>query len=63
MSDGSQNASRPINDSLELRLERSKRLGNLQLDYLKRLGNQEPIGKSYRCGVTELHVHFASDRM
>jgi hypothetical protein len=53
----------PDNDSLELRLEYSKRISNLRLDFLKRLDDQGSIAESYCRGIIELHVHFASHGM
>lgn len=50
-------------NSLELRLERFKRLGNLELDYLNRLNDRRPIGELYVSGEIDLHIHFSMDGM
>lgn len=43
--------------SLELRLERIKRLGNLRLDHLKRFYNWQSIAEGYAQGRLEFHTH------
>jgi hypothetical protein len=48
-------------DSLELRLERIKRLGNLELDFLKRLYDRRPVRELYEEGSYDLHVHAVAD--
>ena len=48
---------------LELRLEVSKRISNLQLNYLKRLGDRRSIIERYCGGEAELHIHIAMNRM
>ena len=42
----------------KLRLELRKRLGNLELQFLKSLGDRRPIIKRYLQMKNELHVHF-----
>jgi hypothetical protein len=46
--------------SLELRLERIKRLGNLRLNFLKLIYDRRPIGEQYCSGEVCLHVHFGA---
>lgn len=56
--------SAPLSGGLELRLEHSKRLSNLRLEFLKRLYDGLPVVERYLQGKVELHVHFlARDRM
>lgn len=45
---------------LELRLEVSKCLSRLSLDFIKRLNDVRPLGELYRQGEMALHVHFAA---
>src|SRR5512146_821645 len=44
-------------DSLELRIERVKRLGNLRLYYLQRFCKRQGLIELYREGHVNLHVH------
>lgn len=44
-------------ESLELRLERINRVGDLRLEYLKRLYDGRSIIEGYETGNVELHVH------
>ena len=46
--------------SLELRLERIKRLGNLRFEYLKRFHQGGPISRAYSERAMHLHVHYLS---
>ncbi len=48
---------------IELRLERSKRISNLKLDFLKRLHDRHTFAELYCDGMVELHVHFADKGM
>jgi hypothetical protein len=48
---------------LEFRLERLKRFGNEQLDYLKRLYDRRSISERYLSGEFDLHIHFTSKGM
>jgi hypothetical protein len=51
-------------DSLELRLERIKRLSNASLEFLKRLYDRRPVAEQYLKGDCEVHLHFfARDRV
>jgi hypothetical protein len=63
VSESSKPTGAPDLSPLEFRLERLKRLGNLELDYLKRLYDGRPLGELYRRGEMELHVHFAMNGM
>jgi hypothetical protein len=45
-------------ESLELRLERIKRVGNLRLDYLKRVYQGEPFVECYLNHILEIHTHL-----
>jgi hypothetical protein len=44
-------------DSLELRLERIKRAGNLSMDFLQRLYNWKTVGDNYAKNRLDFHVH------
>jgi hypothetical protein len=46
--------------SLELRLERCKRISNLRLDFLKRLNDGGSISELYASGKMNFHVHVAA---
>lgn len=49
---------------LELGLEISKRVSNLRLDFIKRVGDQRPIFERYLAKDVNLHIHVhASERM
>jgi len=49
-----------IPESLELRLERLKRLGNLRFDFLKGLYDRRSLIEQYESGDTHICMHFSA---
>lgn len=46
-------------DLFELGLELNKQIGNLRLEFVKRLYDGRPIAELYRIGLTGIHLHVA----